>query len=151
VKTARLTVNWTFFVFSVFFLVNATALPRGTLLTPGAGVFPLLIGTALTILSLVMAIRASVSVERGESPFPRGRVACHVAGVFGSLVFYTIALSFLGHPVSSGICFGAILRIMGLRRWNRILPGACVAALVSWYLFGVLLELPLPLLPLLGL
>jgi hypothetical protein len=150
-KTARLALTWMFFVFSVFFLVNATALPWGTLLLPGAAVFPVLVGVVLMIMSLVMALHASVSVERGENPFPRGREACRVLGVFGSLVFYTIALSFLGHPLSSGICFGAILRIMGLRNWNRILIGACAAALISWYLFGVLLELHLPILPLLDL
>jgi len=150
-KTARLIVNWTLFVFSLFFLVNAMALPKGTALRPGAGVFPVMVGAALTMLSLLMALRASVSVERGESPFPRGADACRAAGVFGSLAFYTMALPLLGHPLSSGVCFGAILRFMGLRRWNRILIGACAAALLSWYLFGVLLKIPLPLLPVLGL
>ncbi len=150
-KTVRLIVNWTLFICSVFYLVNATILPRGTVLKPGAGVFPVGVGAALTILSLVMALRASVSVERCQSPFPRGRGACRAAGVFGSLVFYTITLTFLGHPVSSGICFGAILRFMGLKSWNRILLGACAAALLSWYLFAMLLEIPLPLLPLFGL
>jgi len=150
-KTASLVVNWALFAFSIFFLANAATLPRGTALRPGAGVFPLMVGAVLTILSLLMALRASVSVERGESPFPWGVDACRTAGVFGSLAFYTITLPLLGHPLSGGVCFGAILRIMGLRRWNRILPGACAAALLSWYLFGVLLELPLPLLPLLGL
>ena len=150
-KTARLIMNWTLFVFSVFYLVNAAALPRGSILKPGAGVFPMMVGAALTILTLIMALRASLSVEKGQSPFPGGRGACRVAGVFGSLVFYTITLTFLGHPVSSAICFGAILRFMGLKSWNRILLWACAAALSSWYLFSTLLEIPLPLLPLFGL
>ena len=150
-KTARLIVSWTLFVFSFFYLVNAAALPRGSILKPGAGVFPMMVGAALTILSLVMALRAFVSGEKGQSPFPRGRVAWRAAGVFGSLVFYTITLTFLGHPIASGICFGAILRFMGLKRWTRIFLGAGVAAVSSWYLFSKLLEIPLPLLPLLGL
>lgn len=149
-KITRLMVNWTLFFFSGFYLVNATFLTRGTLATPGAGLFPVTVGTALTILSLVMALHASISTERGESPFPRGCSACRAAGVFLSLVFYATVMPFLGHPFSSGICFGSILRFMGLKRWNRIILGACVAALISWYFFATLLGIPLPLLPIFG-
>jgi len=140
-----------FFAFSIFYLVNAMALRWGTLFLPGPGVFPVLVSVVLTILTFIMAIRASVSRERGENPFPRGSEGCRVLGVFGSLVFYGITLSFFGHPISSAICFGAILKIMGLKQWNRIIIGGCLAALISWYLFGILLELPLPLLPMLRL
>ena len=150
-KITRLLLTWLFFGFSIFYLANATALRWGTSLSPGAGVFPVLVGIILMILTLIMAIRASISKEGGESPFPKGRESSRVLGMFGSLVFYTIALPILGHPVSSAICFGVILKVMGMRQWGRVLLGGGSAAIISWYLFGILLEIPLPLMPLLGL
>ncbi len=118
---------------------------------PGPGVFPLVVGIGLTALSLFIALRASFSGERGESPFPRGVDLQRVFAAFGSLAFYVVALPVLGHPLSSGIFFGATLRVMGMRSWKRVALGGVSAALLSWYLFRVVLEVPLPLAPLVGL
>lgn len=150
-RSARFAFSWAWFAFSVFYLVNATRIPRGTAEMPGPGVFPVVAGIGLTALSLFIAVRTSFSGERGHSPFPRGADLRRVFGTFGSLAFYVVALPHLGHPLSSGIFFGATLRVMGMRSRKKVAIGGSLAALLSWYLFRVVLEVPLPLAPLVGL
>ncbi len=149
-KTARAVFRWGLFALSAFYLTNAIGISRGTLARPGPGIFPLIVGILLTALALVIALRGTPSGEGGDNRFPRGGDARRVLGVIGSLAFYVVALPVLGHPVSSGVFFAATLMVMGVGSWKLGAVGGVLAAMLSWYLFAVLFQVPLPLAPILG-
>jgi hypothetical protein len=109
------------------------------------------VGILLTALALAIVFRGHPTGEGGDRPFPRGGDARRVLGVIGSLAFYVVALPVLGHPISSGVFFVATLLVMGMGSWKLAVGGGVLAALISWYLFGVVLQVPLPLAPIIGL
>lgn len=143
--------KWGCFAFSVFYLVKAIGLPRGTPRLPGPGLYPLIVGIALTIVSLFIGLRSLHQQVPAESLLPAGRDLRRVLVLVGWMVFYVLTMPVLGHPLSSSFFFGGALREMGVMDWKWVCAGAFLAALISWYLFGVMLQVPLPLAPIMGL
>lgn len=146
----RLVFTWSLFAISVFYLVSALGISRGTAVMPGPGAFPLVVGIGFTLVSLSLAVSSTFSREMGDSPFPCAADGGRVLGLIASLALYAATLPALGHPLSTCISFGAALRVMGLRDRKKLLIGSLVAAAVSWYIFGVMLGVSIPFAPFIG-
>jgi putative tricarboxylic transport membrane protein len=137
-----------FLAVSGLYLATSLMFPLGSAVRPGAGFFPAAVGAYLTALAVVLlaaAWRQSPPPARSGpgaavAPDARGRVAV----VMAALVGFCLALGWIGYPVSAFLFTAVLLKGLGRGRWPGVLMMAFVAAGASYYLFGVLLGVPLP-------
>jgi putative tricarboxylic transport membrane protein len=140
------------------YLASAWLLPRGTVERPGPGFYPMAVGVfgvavALTwVLSTLRRSREPAGAEApggddaaatGTAPPPDHGARRRVLATAGLLVAFCLALPWIGYPVAAFAFVGLALRGMGAR-WSPALVIGLVSAAGSYYVFGVLLGVPLP-------
>jgi len=124
-------------------------MPIGTFRAAGTGLFPLLLGIILMILSglflLNLFLRKEKATEKKESPVEAipGSIT-PVVLFLGMMALATLFLNSLGYPLIAFLLMAALLKILGMKRWpvNILLSLATAAA--SYFLFVQWLKIPLP-------
>jgi putative tricarboxylic transport membrane protein len=130
-----------------FYLSQALALPFGTAARPGAAFFPVAVAIVACVVGLVATVRTFLAVPVARTPRvaesgdaeARGRVISTVV----VLVAFCLLLPWLGYPAAAFGFVVALLRRLG-SRWSAAVAIAAVSAAGSFYLFAVLLDVPLP-------
>lgn len=128
---------------SALYLVQAARLPLGSVEQPGAGLFPLLVG-ALLLAASVAHLLQDLRRGSGGPPLPSAETGRRVMGVVAALGAFCLLLPWLGYGVTALGLLLAILRLFGLARWGMTAAVALVATVASYYLFAVVLGVPLP-------
>ena len=128
-------------VIGIAVIVWAFRLQVGTLLRPLAGFFPLLVGSGIIALSLVLLFRGWLG--RGPAPRPYGRWR-KPAVMLAALAVYAVLLEPLGY-IPSTIFIGMVtLRILGVMSWKVVILSSVVLSVSVYYLFTQLLGVELP-------
>lgn len=114
--------------------------------TPGAGFFPVLIGGALTVLSLVNLVRSLVGAEVLEDAMTSGDVM-RFAAVASALFLYVWLAPLLGLALSTMalmVVTGLIIRpSLEPRFLIRLALVSVIFSLVCMWVFGNLLGVPM--------
>jgi putative tricarboxylic transport membrane protein len=134
-------------VLSGFYLSQAMQLPFGTAAKPGAGFYPVavavfacavaLVASAWTFLS-PQGVRAEAA-SGGTDPAQRRRVR----GAVAALVGFCLVLPWIGYAIAAFGFVSVVLWGLG-GRWQAALLTGALSSAGSYYLFGVLLGVPLP-------
>jgi hypothetical protein len=134
-------------VASGFYLTQAMKLPLGTAAKPGAGLYPVAVAVFACVVALVASVRAfrSAPAVRAEAPSGARDPARRrrVAGAVGALAAFCLTLAWIGYPIAAFGFVSVVLWGLGARWQAALLTGALGSA-VSYYLFAVLLGVPLP-------
>lgn len=128
---------------SALYLVQATRLPLGSVEQPGAGLFPLLVGAFLLAASAAHLLQ-DLRRDPRTPLLPPAETGRRVMGVVAALGAFCLLLPWLGYGVTALGLLLAILRLFGLARWGMTAAAALVATVASYYLFAVVLGVPLP-------
>lgn len=132
---------------SVAYLALAVQFPLGTAARPGAGLFPVCVGIYLCVVAAALALSAFRRERLAPAP-PRRPLAnearARVAVTMGALVAYCLLLPWAGFPAVTLAFVTPLLRRLG-GGWLTAAVGGLLAAAISYYLFAVLLGVPLPL------
>lgn len=136
---------WTlgFLAASGAYLAGSLTFPLGSVAKPGPGFFPVGIGVFLcgaAVALTIAAVRGAPFAAAGVPAEARLRVAVTVAGLVG----FCLLLPWLGYPACAFLFVGLLLRYLGGAGLAGVLVTAAASALVTHYLFGVLLGVPLP-------
>lgn len=128
------------------YLTLAVALPYGTTARPGAGFFPTLVGIFGCVVGVTMSARAFRTPLRTPAArqHPRDAAARRRAlSTVAVLVVVCLLLPWLGYPLVAFAFVTVLLQRLGSPWRTAAISGAVTAAL-SAYVFGVLLDVPLP-------
>jgi putative tricarboxylic transport membrane protein len=140
-------------IFSLFlchlagaYTIGSFSLPLGGLKNPGAGFYPLLIGFAFLAVGTTLFLRSYSSRENedDEEAFPVGKDLKRVLSLAIVLIVFAFIFKPLGYGISSGILMVAVLRVLGMQNWPRIIGISLVTSIFSNYLFTSILGVPLP-------
>ena len=129
------------------YLSQALRLPIGTSARPGAAFFPVAIAVFACLVGAVALARSFVVGPRvhagGDavfwSPDSRNRVLSTVV----VLVAFCLLLPWVGYPLMAFLFVALLLRKLG-SGWPAAVVTGLVTAAVSFYVFAVLLDVPLP-------
>ncbi len=131
------------------YLAQALKLPLGTAARPGAGFYPAAVAIFACIVGLAAMVRAFATpraarlvVEEdtaADAPARRRRVLATVLVLIASC----LVLPWVGYPVMAFAFVTLVLRGLG-SRWPAAAVTGALSAAVSFYLFAVLLDVPLP-------
>lgn len=112
----------------------------------GPAFFPRMLALTLGALALTLIVRA-VSGRSDPSRPPEMHLGVFAA-VVGLLVVYSFVLPAAGFLLATPVLLGAVIWLLGLRRWGALLGTAVGATAVLYLVFGRALHVLLPLGPL---
>jgi len=126
----------------------AFSYPIGTLQKPGGGFFPLIGSIMLLGLSLVLTVQSFVKKDRtkGEDApfFPASEAPQRIFFVFAALLVYRYLLPVIGFAPVTGLFILFLAKFLGHFGWKTSIVFSLMTAVVSYYLFQVVLKVPMP-------
>ena len=127
------------------YLLSAWPLPHGTTARPGAGFFPLGVGAfgAVMALGWTVSVFRRVPASGATDQRAPGEGLGRVVATAGSLAGFCLLLPYAGYPVAALVFAAVLLRWLGAA-WRSALVIGLASAALSYYLFGVVLSVPLP-------
>jgi len=134
-------------VASGFYLTQALKLPLGTAAKPGAGFYPVAVAVFACVVALVASARAFLPPQAVRAEAPSGATdparRRRVAGAMGALAAFCLTLPWIGYPIAAFGFVSVVLWGLG-GRWQAALLTGALGSAGSYYLFAVLLGVPLP-------
>ena len=115
--------------------------PLGSLQEPGPGYTPLLIAIFLGVMGLLIAVRGVSSPTVVDSRWPEARRALLI---LAACAVATYALEAIGYRITVAALLIFFLGVLERRRPLMVATVAVGFSLLSFYLIGVLLRVPLP-------
>ena len=138
----------------LFFFGGLTTLlslrmPIGTFRAAGTGLFPLLLGIILMVLSglflLNLLLRKEKDLEKKEAPVEAAPRSLKPVILFlGMMALATMFLNSLGYPLIAFLLMVSLLKILGMKRWSINILWSLTTAAASYFLFVQWLKIPLP-------
>jgi putative tricarboxylic transport membrane protein len=132
-----------FLLASAGYLALSLGFPFGSLARPGAGFFPVAVGAFLCAAALTVVVTgfggatlAGPTLERDA----RGRVLVTALALVG----FCLLVPWLGYPICAALFVALLLRRLGGTPWPGAVATAVLSAATSYYVFAVLLAVPLP-------
>ncbi|OGP89705.1 MAG: hypothetical protein A2156_00660 [Deltaproteobacteria bacterium RBG_16_48_10] len=129
------------------FFVGGLRLGVGSLSTPGPGFLPSVFGGILSILSIVLFV-LTIQVKskpQGQVKFWKEEKSWKkVLYSLLSLIFYLIFLNYLGYITTTFLFCFYLFKFIGGKGWWVSLLVAILASLVSYIVFDIGMEVPLP-------
>ena len=141
------------------YTAQAWALPRATIGTPlGPVLFPLILGAGMTVFGVLLLVQEYVRLKKPSSEskktvsFTMTVFGRSIAVVTGFCVLYVILFERIGYVLSTFLFLGAVLLLFnGKSRWKISLIVAVCFSVGVYVLFGSVLSIQLPRMPLLDL
>ena len=128
-------------------IVSVFSLSIGTVADPGPGLFPLIMGVALSSLSLVILIKSTFekSIERKTlDKLWTGLKWPKMFYTIGALLVYIIILDKIGFLLTTFFLLIFLMRVIEPQKWRLVIGLSILASVGSYVLFGRLLEMELP-------
>jgi putative tricarboxylic transport membrane protein len=128
------------------YLTQAMALPYGTAAKPGAGFFPILVAIFACAVGVLMTARAFLTPVPAGAPREAARDRAARGRALGTMVVlaaFCLLMPWVGYPLVAFAFVTVLLWRLGSAWRNAGVIGA-LTAIASYYLFGVLLDVPLP-------
>jgi putative tricarboxylic transport membrane protein len=109
---------------------------------PQAGYFPMRMGIAILLASIVVLVQALRKNDR--SAFLEHAQAKLVAIVLLPLIVYISAVQFIGIYVASALFMGIFMCLVGKFSWYRSVLTSVIVSLVLFWIFEIMFTVPLP-------
>jgi hypothetical protein len=141
--TADRVAGGTLVVLALGVLIESRVLPLGTLRNPGPAYMPVLLALLLLGFGILVALR-------GGDPRPRSASWSdwrHAVAIAAACAFAALALERLGYRLTMLVVLVFLLAVVERRGWLATSLFALALAFGSFWLFGTLLRVPLPLGP----
>lgn len=147
---ARLIMPLLFFVVSIVVIIATLNLPKARLGNPDAPIyFPMMLGIFLLILSIVYFTqewrKSEMEEKEAVQELLQGRVPKLIGFSLLLALGYTVIFEWIGFLFSTILFMASLLFLInGKRKWIVNIATALIFSFVSWYAFGVLLQVSLP-------
>jgi hypothetical protein len=134
------------FIFSLIYMGESLKLGISTARTPAPGFFPLLLGSFLALLSLILLI-VSYLRKKPEQPATglwHGLQWQKTVLILAALILYTFMLEPLGYLIATLLLMIYLFKGIEPQKWWVAITGAILSAGVTYVLFKTLLQIQLP-------
>ena len=131
-----------FLLLGVWICFEALQVPFGSFRMPGAGFFPLLLGLALSGLSIgLLGISLLRPGHQSTRVWPEQREVLYLVG---SVVAAAWLFERAGFLLTMALFLGVAIRVLGKVRWVTVVALALVGSVTSYVLFSRALLIALP-------
>jgi len=131
-------------LFAIAVMWEDRSFPLGSLHKPGPGYMPMVLGVILAGMAILVMWTGGRSPSLRSLNWPERR---HALAILGGCVFTALALERIGYRLTMIVLVGFLLWVVERKRPTVVLAAAIGLALGTFYVFGTLLQVPLPLGP----
>lgn len=131
-------------VLAIFVVWTSISIGLGNFSYPGPGFFPLLIGTILGILSIVILILARKEKTKDLSYAQWPDFSKNVPTTMIALFVYAFLLEFLGYIVGSLLLMFFLYKVVSSNKWRSSITITLLVIFLTYVIFGVLLKSQFP-------
>jgi putative tricarboxylic transport membrane protein len=126
-------------------LFEASRLAFGSIRVPQTGFFPSVLATLLLFFSIALLVqtRRQDGGENRDEPL-KSEAWIRIGITLAAMLGFALVLEKLGFLLSTFTVMILLLRVIEPQKWPRVIAVALVTALVSYFLFARLLNIPLP-------
>ena len=130
---------------SIGYTTGSAGMPLGTPQQPGPGMWPLAVGGAWIVISLIVIFEAAFTKQvQGDLDLPHGIYRRDVIIFAVATVLYVVLLPWLGQYIAGSLYCVALVKFLSrLPWWKAVLYGLVMAIGISW-IFLNLLQVRLP-------
>lgn len=147
VRSYDLLSSMVWFLIGLGFSLGGTRYGLGPLTAPGPGFLPFVVGVVLSLLSIglfVMTLRTK-NGQQGKVNFWKEKKSWkNILYSLLSLIFFLVLLDHLGYIVTTFVFFVYLIKFVGKKRWGPCILIAILGTFISYLIFGLWLEIPLP-------
>jgi putative tricarboxylic transport membrane protein len=111
---------------------------------PKSGLFPFLLGCGIILLSSSQVIKEFFKKPENSQPWFTPRGLKRITTLFVILVFYAMALEYLGFILCTFVSFTVILKRLGEKSWRYAVLTSLIVSILSFVIFRIVLEINLP-------
>ncbi len=129
---------------AVLYTFESTRYGWGTPAEPGPGLYPFLVGILLLAGSLGCGMEALLHHPQEKIDWPKGQPRLRILTMLTASVGYVVSLPYLGHFVAGSLVVFVVLHVMGMKHLFLKLGLSIAMGLASYYLFAVVLGVPIP-------
>jgi putative tricarboxylic transport membrane protein len=131
-----------FLLVALWVCLEALQVPLGTFRMPGAGFFPLALGLALGLCSILLLAASLASPAFGSTEgWPEQREVFYLAGC---VIVAVWLFERAGFVLTMSLFLAATTRVLGRLRWLPAIVVALIGSTVAYVVFGRLLVIALP-------
>ncbi len=132
-------------LFGLLICLGSVRLSLGDFRNPGPGFLPFITGAILTGLSSVVLLQSRRAGGGETKPFlsDRRRATKAFLTLF-ALLAYAVGMDYLGFLVSTTVFIAFLLAVVEPQKWYVVVLGSLLSSGVSYTLFEILLQSPLP-------
>jgi putative tricarboxylic transport membrane protein len=131
-----------FLLVALWVCFEALQVPLGTFRMPGAGFFPLALGLALGLCSVLLLALSLASPAFGATEgWPERRDVFYLAGTIIAAVWLFERAGFV---LTMSLFLAATTRVLGRLSWRTAIVVALIGSTVAYVVFGRLLVIALP-------
>ncbi|WP_058487037.1 tripartite tricarboxylate transporter TctB family protein [Defluviitalea phaphyphila] len=143
-RKANLISAFIFIVLSIYVISEASHFPNyGGSEVTGPGFFPIILSIILIVLSVLLIITSIFNKdERNTGLFEKKAVKAYITIL--SLLIYVMLLKYVGFIILTLIFLFGLIRFYGMKNYIKISLSSIVATVSIYWIFKVLLSVPLP-------
>jgi putative tricarboxylic transport membrane protein len=131
-----------FLLVALWVCLEALQVPLGTFRMPGAGFFPLALGLALGLCSILLLAASLASPAFGSTEgWPEQREVFYLAGC---VIVAVWLFERAGFVLTMSLFLAATTRVLGRLSWLAAIVVALIGSTVAYVVFGRLLVIALP-------
>src|SRR5690606_18140855 len=131
-------------IFAAAYLQQSLQLPLGRLSQPGAAVFPLIVGTIMALASLLTVWEGWRLARHEMVEWPIGEDRRRLLWLIAIMVGYVATLPWAGQVIGSILFCMLLMRILSRLSWLRIAAYSLVLSGALYWVFIILLKVPMP-------
>jgi putative tricarboxylic transport membrane protein len=144
----EIVVGMAIFLFGGITALLSLRMPIGTFRMAGTGMFPLILGILLMILSGIFILKIFFQGKKDqvkkEAPIESLASPLQMILFLGAMVLATLFFNQLGYPLISFLLMAALLRILGIKRWGLNIMISVMTSVGSYFVFVRWLSIPMP-------
>lgn len=130
--------------FAVVYLIEGQELDMGRMAAPGPGIFPMIVGVLLALVSLGVIADAWMTRLPARTIFPNGSSLRRLATAFGLFLSYALLFTVLGFLVATPLLVAGYSRVVGQVGWGKAAASGVAVTAGVWAVFTLILGVRLP-------
>ena len=126
-------------------LFEASRLAFGSIRVPQTGFFPSILAILLLFFSIALLLqtRRQAGGENRDEPI-KSEAWIRISITLAAMLGFALLLEKLGFLLSTFTVMLLLLRVVEPQKWPKVIAVALATALISYFLFARLLNIPLP-------
>jgi putative tricarboxylic transport membrane protein len=131
-------------IFGLMISIGSISVGLGSFRRPGPGMFHFIIGSAIILLSSYQIVVQFHKNSDNSKILPHRDGLKRIIYTILILIFFAVAIEYLGFVICTFIFFALLLKTVGQKRWGYTIITSLTVSILTYIIFHIWLNVNLP-------